>query len=82
MSKETDIYSLYREVFSTPKGQVVLFHILETLGFHDVAITPEEVTRKNYAMHLLTTLGGGRLDQSSVTEFTKKLMRQPLRQEE
>ena len=77
-----ELAQLYRNVFSTNEGKVVLFHMLEELGFHQIIQTEEERIMKNYAMRLIFLIGGGRLDQSSVTIFLNSLMRQPLPEEE
>lgn len=76
-----ELAQLYRDVFSTPKGKVVLFHILEELGFHEIIITEQEKILKNYSMRLLEIIGGGRMEQNSVTDFVTKLMKQPLEKE-
>lgn len=76
-----ELSQLYRNVFSSNEGKVVLFHMLEELGFHQIIQTEEEKVLKNYAMRLLEIVGGGRLDQLSVTTFLNSLMRQPLLEE-
>jgi hypothetical protein len=59
--KETgpdEIQELYRSVFGTKNGREVLAHMLAELNFFDeIAQTEEEVTRSNYARHLLRILG-------------------------
>jgi hypothetical protein len=77
-SNDNELSQLYRNVFSSHEGQVVLFHILEELGFHKIISTEEEKILKNYAMRLLEIIGGGRMDQYSVQGFIISLMGQQL----
>lgn len=76
-----ELAQLYRDVFSTQKGEIVLFHMLQELGFHEAIVTDEERVMKNYAMRLLQIVGGNRLEQTTVMIFLKQLMRQPLPKE-
>lgn len=77
-SNNNELSQLYRNVFSSHEGQVVLFHMLEELGFHRVIETEAEKILKNYAVRLLEIVGGGRMDQYSVQGFLINLMGQPL----
>jgi hypothetical protein len=45
---------LYRKVFGTPEGQIVIAHMLTELHFFDEIIEdPEEIALSNYARRLL-----------------------------
>ena len=78
LEASNDIAILYRDTFSTAKGQVVLFHLLQHLKVYDVTLTDEEVTLRNFGIQLQALIGGGSIDQSTVQEFAKRLMKQPL----
>lgn len=56
---EKEVKEIYRRVFSSPEGMMVLSHMLAKLGlFNEVAPDdPEEIARQNYARELLRTLG-------------------------
>ena len=70
----------YRAAFSTPAGRAALNHILYDLGvFQEITDGPEDVALKNYGIRLLKILGGGEID--GIEEFTKLLMKQPLKGE-
>ena len=72
----------YRQVFSSRVGQTVLGHILYDLGvFLEISDNQDDVTLKNYGTRLLKILAGGEPNENSVEEFTKRLMKQPLPEE-
>jgi hypothetical protein len=56
---EKEVKEIYRRVFSSTEGMMVLSHMLANLGiFNEVAPDdPEEIARQNYARELLRTLG-------------------------
>ena len=74
-----DLIAQYRQAFSSRSGQVVLVHMLYDLGvFIETSDAPEDVALKNYGMRLIKILGGGEVDENTMIEFTKRLMKQPL----
>lgn len=81
LNASNEIATLYRDVFSTNKGQVVFFHLLQSMMVYDVTSTAEEVALRNFGIQLQALIGGGYIDQSTVQEFTKRLMKQPLPKE-
>ncbi len=44
---------MFLEVFSTPKGQIVLTYILDDLFYHNRPTDAEGEARRNYATELL-----------------------------
>ena len=74
-----DLIAQYRQAFSSRSGQIVLAHMLYDLGvFIETSEAPEDVFLKNYGMRLIRILGGGEVDENTMMEFTKRLMKQPL----
>ena len=74
-----DLIAQYRQAFSSRSGQVVLVHMLYDLGaFIETSDAPEDVALKNYGTRLIKILGGGEVDENTMMEFTKRLMKQPL----
>jgi len=58
---------------------MVLVHMLYDLGvFVETSDSPEDVALKNYGTRLIKILGGGDVDENTMIEFTKRLMKQPL----
>lgn len=51
-----ELKRLYRGVFSTPEGKIVLTALLEDLGYFDQAKNDEERVLRNYANHLAETV--------------------------
>ena len=69
----------YRQAFSSRSGQAVLVHMLYDLGvFIETSDAMEDVALRNYGMRLIRILGGGEVDENTMMEFTKRLMKQPL----
>lgn len=62
-SKETEpelyreVQELYRKVFETYDGQLVLTHMLTELGYFSLADSESEVVLQNYAKKLLQNCG-------------------------
>lgn len=82
MFPNSDLIAQYRQTFSSRSGQIVLMHILYDLGvFIETSDVPEGVALRNYGMRLLKILGGGDVDENTMTEFTKRLVKQPLPKE-
>ena len=74
-----DLIAQYRQAFSSRSGQAVLVHMLYDLGvFIETSDAPEDVALRNYGMRLIRILGGGEVDENTMMEFTKRLMKQPL----
>ncbi len=74
-----EIVEQYRAVFSGRAGLLVLKHMLYDLGaFVEISDGPEDVALKNYGMRLLRILGGGEVGEDAIEQFTKRLVRQPL----
>ena len=74
-----DLVAQYRQAFSSRSGQMVLVHMLYDLGvFIETSDAPEDVALKNYGTRLIKILGGGDVDENTMIEFTKRLMKQPL----
>ena len=74
-----DLVAQYRQAFSSRSGQMVLVHMLYDLGvFIETSDAPEDVALKNYGTRLIKILGGGEVDENTMIEFTKRLMKQPL----
>ena len=77
-----DLITQYRQTFSSRAGQVVLVHMLYDLGaFIETSDALEDVSLRNYGMRLLKILGGGEVDENTMMEFTKRLMKQTLSKE-
>ena len=77
-----DLVSQYRQAFSSRAGQVVLAHMLYDLGaFIEISDAPEDVSLRNYGTRLIKIIGGGEVDENTMMEFTKRLMKQPLSKE-
>jgi len=72
----------YRNVFSSRNGLDVLEHVLFDTGVLQVTDdTPENLALRKYGLRLLEILGGGEISDGTVKDFTKKLMKQPLKKE-
>ena len=77
-----DLISKYRQVFSSRAGQAVLVHMFYDLGaFIEISDAPEDVSLRNYGTRLIKILGGGEVDENTMMEFIKRLMKQPLPKE-
>jgi hypothetical protein len=50
---------LFKSVFGSVDGQVVLAVMLEDMGFFDEMVTPERLVLRNYATRLLGDVGWG-----------------------
>lgn len=78
-SKKTDeelkkeVKEIYRRLFSSAEGMMVLSHMLANLGlFNEVAPEdPEEIARQNYARELLRTLGMLSGDAGDIRELVR-----------
>lgn len=74
-----DLICQYRQIFSGRVGLSVLVHMLFDLGiFQEISDSVEDIALKNYGIRLLEIIGGGRIDENSMDEFIKRLMKQPL----
>jgi hypothetical protein len=80
---DRDIIAKVRNVFSSRTGQEVLNWILADCGmFNQIPTTAEAVALRNWAVKLVTMLGGGGISKENVADFTLRLMKQPMFSEE
>lgn len=59
-----------------------LLQMIADFGVFEYAVTPEDMALRNQGIRFLEILGGGKIDRDAIIQFTKRLMKQPLKQEE
>jgi len=53
----SELRQTYRNVFSSPEGQEVLYYMLVDLSFFDETVEEKSIHLKNYAIRLLEDIG-------------------------